>query len=428
MQCAILKYFPGVYVTYGFTNRTPQMKLTRGAYKWLLAQVSKLANIRVTNEEIAFLKKQCPYFSNTYLDFLTTFKLNPPEQLEIKYTPVDDTGSDDDVGDVEYIVKGLWLETILYEIPLLALTSEAYFMFSDRDWDYSGQEDKAYRKGLTLLKNACVFSEFGSRRRRNYHTQDLVMAGLCRAAKEAKNKGFRGVFTGTSNVHFAMKYEVNPVGTVAHEWYMTIAAITDDYQNANELALQYWLGCFGEGVLGIALTDTFGTPAFLDAFRKQIAAPVNNSEAPHTPKTYAQVYNGVRQDSGDPAQFVKLVRDFYNREGVKDQKAVVFSDSLNIQLCLEYKVIAEEAGFQPVFGVGTFFTNDFTNKVTGEKSKPLNIVIKISTANGRPAVKLSDNVGKNTGDKEKIKAVKKQLGYVEQQWEQGDETNRWSKQ
>ncbi|KAI9043554.1 nicotinate phosphoribosyltransferase [Aspergillus affinis] len=463
MQCAILKYFPDVYVTYSFTNRTPQMKLTRGAYKWLLAQMDKLANIRVTDDEIAFLKKRCPYFNDAYLGFLTTFRLKPSEHIKIKFSPVTDTGSDDDFGDVEYIIKGFWLDTILYEIPLLALTSEAYFMFSDKDWDYSNQIDKAYRKGLKLLDHGCVFSEFGSRRRRDYHTQDLVMTGLSKAAEEAKAKGFTGVFTGTSNVHFAMKYYVNPVGTVAHEWYMTIAAITDDYPNANELALRYWLGCFGEGVLGVALTDTFGTPAFLDAFRKPIpeytsagvgavtttasgpsttsdsnvqseattkppiTAPISSNRSQQTPKTYAQAYTGIRQDSGDPTYFVKLAREFYDKEGIKAKKTVVFSDSLNIELCLEYKTIAEEAGFQPVFGVGTFFTNDYTNTTTGETSKPLNIVIKISTANGRPAVKLSDNMGKNTGDKEKVQAVKKQLGYTEQQWEQGDESNRWSK-
>lgn len=121
-------------------------------------------------------------------------------------------------------------------------------MFCDRDWDYSSQEMKAFRKGCALLEQGCVWSEFGSRRRRDYHTQDLVMQGLTSAAEEGKRKGWPGVFTGTSNVHFAMKYGVNPVGTVAHEWYMCIAAITDDYENANEMALRYWLGCFGEGV------------------------------------------------------------------------------------------------------------------------------------------------------------------------------------
>ncbi|KAI9372133.1 Quinolinate phosphoribosyl transferase [Aspergillus egyptiacus] len=463
MQCAILKYFPTVNVTYGFTNRTPHMKLTRGAYKWMLAQMDKLANIRVTEDEIAFLKKRCPYFNTAYLDFLSTFRLKPSEQIDIKFTPVNDSGSDNDLGDIEYIVKGVWVETILYEIPLLALTSQAYFMFCDKDWNYESQEEKAYRKGYILLEHGCTFSEFGTRRRRDYHTQDLVMTGLSRAARDAKAKGLPGVFTGTSNVHFAMKYDVDPVGTVAHEWYMTIAAITDDYENANEMALKYWLGCFGEGVLGIALTDTFGTPAFLDAFRKPIpqftaaqvgavatsvsgpgtttesniqsesetkppiSAPLQNGQSERPRKSYAQVYTGVRQDSGDPTYFVKMARDFYDSEGINETKTVVFSDSLNIEHCLEYKVIAEEAGFKPVFGVGTFFTNDFVNTSTGEKSKPLNIVIKISSANGRPAVKLSDNMGKNTGDKDTVQSVKKRLGYVEHEWEEGDESNRWTK-
>ncbi|KAJ5096339.1 nicotinate phosphoribosyltransferase [Penicillium alfredii] len=463
MQCAILKYFPDVYVTYGFTNRTPHMKLRRGAYKWLLEQMDKMANVRVTAEERAFLKKKCPYFNDAYISFLETFRLKPSEQIEIKFTPSQDTGSDADEGTVEYIIKGLWVDTILYEIPLLALTSQAYFLFSDTDWDYHSQEEKAYRKGCTLLENGCIFSEFGSRRRRDYHTQDLVMKGLCRAAEDGKKHGWKGVLSGTSNVHFAMKYDVNAVGTVAHEWYMTIAAITDDYENANELALRYWLGCFGEGVLGVALTDTFGTPAFLDAFRKPIpeytsagvgavstipsgaattvestvqseattkppiTAPIRNGGSEST-KTYAQVYAGVRQDSGDPTYFVKMVREFYDREGITDLKTVVFSDSLDIEHCLEYKVIAEESGFSPVFGVGTFFTNDFINTSSGEKSKPLNIVIKIATANGRPAVKLSDNMGKNTGDHEKVQEVKQKLGYIEHTWEQGDESNRWARQ
>lgn len=424
----------------------------------------ELAVIRVTAEEREWLRQKCPYLNDEYLTFLETFHLRPSEHIKIKFVPEQDTGSDDDQGNVEYIVEGLWLDTILYEIPLLALTSQAYFMFTDKDWDYENQEEKAYQKGCTLLQNGCVFSEFGSRRRRDYHTQDLVMQGLCRAAEEGKKQGWPGVMAGTSNVHFAMKYNKGAVGTVAHEWYMTIAAITDDYQKANELALSYWLGCFGEGVcdfqipnilkrhrltretqvLGIALTDTFGTPAFLDAFSKPISAPDQKGDINPSTTTYAQSYAGVRQDSGDPAFFVKLVRDFYDSQGITDTKTVVFSDSLDIEHCLEYKAIAEKAGFNPTFGVGTFFTSksefrnpstphtnkfpdDFITKSTGKKSKPLNIVIKIATANGSPAVKLSDNLGKNMGDSAKVQEVKKKLGYVEQEWEEGDESHRWTK-
>jgi nicotinate phosphoribosyltransferase len=207
-----------------------------------------LANIAVTAEEIRFLQTTCTYFNEAYLRYLSSFRLKPAEQITITFRPAQDTGSDNDLGDIEYSIRGLWVETILYEIPLLALTSEAYFRFCDQDWDYSLQEERAYRKGCRLLQNGCLFSEFGSRRRRDYHTQDLVMHGLCRAAEEAKRSGWEGTFSGTSNVHLAMKYRVNPIGTVAHEWYMAIAACTNDYRNANELGLRFWLDCFGEGV------------------------------------------------------------------------------------------------------------------------------------------------------------------------------------
>lgn len=153
-----------------------------------------------------------------------------------------------ELGLIALLTHGKWVDTILYEIPLLALTSEAYFSFCDRDWDHAGQEAKAYDKATVLLENGCFFSDFGSRRRRDYHTQDLVIRGLCRAAQNAGERGLPGRFAGTSNVHFAMKYGVTPIGTAAHEWIMGIAAITGDYENADELGLRYWLDCFGEGV------------------------------------------------------------------------------------------------------------------------------------------------------------------------------------
>ena len=286
----------------------------------------------------------------------------------------------------------MWLDTILYEIPLLALVSEAYFKFVDKDWTHEGQVEKAYQKGVKLLKEGCIFSEFGTRRRRDYHTQDLVLRGLCQAVDEGKTAGWKGKLSGTSNVHFAHKHGLLPVGTVAHEWFMGVAAITNNYEHANEIALEYWTATFGEGVLGVALTDTFGTPAFLRAFKKQIPsittaieggsatlasalaatepsvqtlastqppihAGIESADRPR--RTYAEVFTGVRQDSGDPLDFVKMMREFYDQEGIKEKKTIVFSDSLNLDLCFKYKAAAEAAGFQPTFGVGTFFTSGY---------------------------------------------------------------------
>ncbi|CAK7566642.1 MAG: nicotinate phosphoribosyltransferase [Sporothrix epigloea] len=462
MQCAVLKYYKDVPVTYSFTNRTPTKRLSRTAYTWLSDQVRKLGNISLSDEELVFLKLHCPYLTPTYLDFLKCFRLNPREEVTITFLPVNSsapfsTESPDDVGDIDIAIRGNWVDTILYEIPILALTSEAYFKFMDADWNYEGQQELAFDKGMRLLEAGCVVSEFGTRRRRDYHTQALVFRGLVQASREAEKRGFPGKLSGTSNVHLAMRFNIPPVGTVAHEWFMGIAALTGDYRQATEEALYRWVGCFGEGVLGIALTDTFGTPEFLRVFGQPVRrlADVHPTEAPRTAttssanaftsatvstseasqqrpavtaKTYAQIFTGVRQDSGDPTEYVKLMRNFYDSQGITDKKVIVFSDSLNLERCLQYKQVSEAAGFQPTFGVGTFLTNDFVNLTTGQKSVPLNIVIKLSSANGRPAIKISDNAGKNTGDKDTVDRVKRELGYAEKEWEDGDETRRWGKE
>ncbi len=410
MQCAVLKYYPDVPVTYAFTNRTPEKKLSRKAFHWLEDQVRKLGNISLSIDELHYLKEHCPYLSPAYLDFLSEFRLRPRDQVVLNFLPTgDDTGAETDIGDLDIKISGTWVETILYEIPLLALTSEAYFKFMEPDWTYEGQEELAFEKGTRLLEAGCVFSEFGTRRRRDYHTQALVFRGLTKADKEAQSRGQAGKLSGTSNVHLAMRFNIPPVGTVAHEWFMGTAAIIGDYRRATEEALCRWVGCFGEGVLGIALTDTFGTPEFLNAFskpvqyleepspmsaRKPSVADSFTSTAPlaqtrqKANETYAEVFTGVRQDSGDPKGFVKIMRKFYDEQGIHDKKVIVFSDSLNIDRCLEYKQVSEEAGFQPTFGVGTFLTNDFVNTKTGKKSTPLNIVIKISSADGNPAIKI----------------------------------------
>ncbi|KAF2728522.1 nicotinate phosphoribosyltransferase [Polyplosphaeria fusca] len=460
MQCCILKFFPDVKVTYGFTNRTPDKKLSREAFHWLQTQVDKLENVALSPEELRFLETKCAYLTPQYLRFLSTFRLQPSKQLKLIFEPIEETGKDSDLGNFRILTEGLWIDTILYEIPLLALISEAYFKFIDNDWKHAGQVEKAYYKGSKLLEGGCIFSEFGTRRRRDYHTQDLVLQGLRRAQDEATEKGWKGKLTGTSNVHFAMKHDLIPIGTVAHEWFMGVAAITNDYEHANDMALRYWTATFGEGVLGIALTDTFGTPTFLKAFSQEvpaltvassglattqpsatsttepaaqslastqppIGAPIRDGESSESKKTYAQVFTGVRQDSGDPLEFVKVMREFYDKEGITDKKTIVFSDSLDLDKCFEYKAAAEREGFQPTFGVGTFLTNDFVQESTGKKSVPLNIVIKLASASGRFAVKISDNIGKNTGDKATVDEVKQRLGYEEKSWAGGDERHRW---
>ncbi|KAF3933464.1 hypothetical protein ABW19_dt0201061 [Dactylella cylindrospora] len=414
MQCAVLRHYPRTNVTYHYTNRTPHLKLNRRAFDWLRVQINNLANIRLTDSEEEFLQAKCPFLPPTYLAYLKQFRFYPETQVLMSF---DGGPNPEDSGELTLDVQGKWVETILYEIPLLVLVSESFFKFVDTDWDYEGQVDKAYNKAKIWLEPGAVFSEFGTRRRRSYYAQDLVMQGLMKAAEEFKDV-YPGKFNASSNVHFCHRHNLTPVGTVAHEWFMGIAAENDRYEDASEQGLLKWTETFGPGVLAIALTDTFGTEEFLKAFGK--VCPVEGAEG----KTYAEVFAGIRQDSGDPEKYVKWIREFYDKIGVKGKKTVVFSDSLNTELVLKYKKAAESYNLIPSFGVGTYLTNDFIHKSDSTKSDPLNIVIKISSAEGNAAVKISDNIGKNTGDKAVVEKVKQRLGYSEK-GSLVDEAKRW---
>lgn len=186
----------------------------------------------------------------------------------------------------------------------------------------------ANAKAQQLISHNIAFSEFGTRRRRSYAVHDLVMQGLIRGDQQVKVDACAGTgrLAGTSNVHFAQKYDLVPVGTIAHEWTMGIAALKG-YDSVNARALDLWESVYPpvpNSPLHIALTDTFSSRIFFNDFTAERAS----------------AWRGLRQDSGDPLVYAQQAKNIYDSLGVSlDGKVVVFSDSLDVERCLEIKKV-----------------------------------------------------------------------------------------
>ncbi|PFH46817.1 hypothetical protein AMATHDRAFT_82439 [Amanita thiersii Skay4041] len=388
MQQAVLHYFPNVEARYQFTNRSRDMRFSVACIEQFRATVHRFSELSMTESEKHWLGITCPYLTSQYLTYLSAYRFKP-EQVQITFIP---EPCNSDVGDITIEISGPWVETILWEVPLMACLSEVYFQIVDTDWNYTGQEDITFEKAKTLIGAGCMFSEFGTRRRRSYIGQDIVIKSLVQATAEMPGKGS---LSGTSNVHFAHKYAIAPIGTIAHEWFMGVAAMKG-YKCANTMALSLWEQIYHPHATMIALTDTFSTGCFFNELS--------------TKPSLMQRWHGVRQDSGDPYAFGPRAKHFYQSIGLNPaSKTIVYSDALNVDKALRIKKQCEELGLPKVsFGIGTFFTNDFCTVSSGwiKKSNPLNIVIKLASVNNIPCVKISDDPMKNTGNKDAVNEVK----------------------
>ncbi|EMD33281.1 hypothetical protein CERSUDRAFT_117911 [Gelatoporia subvermispora B] len=386
MQQAVMRHFPDVQASYRFTHRDQGRYFSRECYERFSEAVSRFDRLTLTAEERDWLAKAYPQFKPDYLDYLARYRFKP-EQVRIQFIPVSEDGQ---YGNLDIEAVGPWVETILWEVPLMACLSETYFRTVDTDWDYEGQEEQAYEKARTLLDAGCVFSEFGTRRRRSYRTQDAVVGVLVKANKETTNGG---KLLGTSNVHLARKYDVAPIGTIAHEWYMAVGAIKG-YEQVHYLALKLWEDVYPVGLL-LALTDTFSTHAFFKEFLQH--------------PEQAKRWNGLRQDSGDPFVYAPYAREVYRQLDIDHtEKMIIYSDAVTVDKALKLNEQCHEYGFRCSFGIGTSLTNDFKSVSSGrkEKSKALNMVIKLASVSGKSTVKISDELSKNTGDRETVKLVK----------------------
>jgi nicotinate phosphoribosyltransferase len=374
MQQAVIKLFPKAKARYKFINRGKEL-FPEGFAEALRHSVDAMAILQLTKEEKKFLAVTCPYLDPVYLDFLEGYRYDPSE-VTIKV----------ENGVLNIEMEGYWYRTILWEVPLLALVSELYYRLQNLQ-RISDEEITRITKEKIQKYNALniTVAEFGTRRRHSYKVHRLVVEAL----KQYGDKSF----VGTSNVHMAMLNQTKPIGTHAHEWFMFHAA-RYGYKMANTLALEHWVEVY-RGDLGIALSDTYTSDVFFEQFDKK----------------FAKLFDGVRHDSGDALEFADKTIKHYEKMGINPlSKTIIFSDALNYDKVARIAAYCKEKiGIS--FGIGTNLTNDVG-------LKPLNIVIKLIEAYPEdgpwvPVVKLSDEKGKYTGEKEIIELSKKILNIAE---------------
>lgn len=376
MMQVVLHQFPGAEVEYRFKCRNAGNGTIGDLAPYvheIREEIRGLCSLHFQDAELAYLKAM-RFIKSDFVDFLGIFKLNE------KYVTVTALPS----GEIDVSIKGPWLHTILFEIPVLAIINEVYFRNTQKSADVEEGRRRLDTKigqlradGLGSLKIA----DYGTRRRFGKAWHEEVLRTLVARL----GSGAAGQFAGTSNVLYAMKLGLTPLGTMAHEYLQACQALGPRLRDSQVFGFESWAKEY-RGDLGIALSDVYGMSAFLRDFDMY----------------FCKLFDGARHDSGDPFQWGERMLAHYLKNRVDPRtKTLIFSDGLTVPRTIE--LFRQFQGrCQLAFGIGTNLTNDLGYE-------PLQIVIKMIRCNGQPVAKLSDTPSKNMCDDEKYLAYLRQV-------------------
>lgn len=367
MMQVILHQFNKDIVVWSFRCRNKDVRFTPKMISRIREEVDHYCTLRFTEEELKWLKENMPWLHQDFLDFLRFWHPRREEILVNENNIQPYNGCN-----LAIEAHGTWLNTMMYEIPLLAIVNEVYF---EETYGKGAKNIEVQRRTMEKFQpiidgkmDIGTFSEFGLRRRYSADMQDWIVNFIL----ESKVPGF----VGTSNVYLAKKYQglgykLKAVGTQAHEFFMAQQGHFErNPAYSNMFALKAWVKEY-KTLLGIALTDTIGTDVFLRDFDL----------------TYATLFSGVRHDSGDPIEWGEKMIAHYQKLGIDPRtKTLLFSDSLDFEKAAELNAYFKNRA-KIAFGIGTFITNPLDN--------PLNIVFKMTECNGSPVAKLSNDAGKS---------------------------------
>lgn len=356
MQC-VLHQFPGASVEYRFRCRNEGIDL-RPFKADIEKEIDHLCTLQFKEDELEYLRS-LRFIKDDFVEFLSLFR------LKRKYIEIVDTGSE-----LAIMIKGPWLHTILFEIPVLAIVNETYFRHTAGGIDKTEGRKRLDAKIRMIEEepdnHLISISDFGTRRRFSRQWQKEVL--------ETLKERIPAQFAGTSNVYYAKELKLIPMGTMAHEYLQACQALGPRLRDSQTYAFEMWAKEY-RGDLGIALTDVYGIEPFLKDFDM----------------FFCKLFDGVRQDSGDPLLWGERMIEHYKANRCDPRtKTFIFSDSLTFDRLVE--IFRRFKGRVKLgFGVGTNLTNDLG-------PAPLNIVIKMVRANGQPVAKISDTPGKSMCD------------------------------
>ena len=361
MMQVVLHQYASAWVRYAFKWRNwDEMHLTVSLQDFkskVDAEIDRLCELRFTEDEVNYVAS-IRFFKPDFIEYLRLFQMNrsyinsyiEDEQLKIN-------------------IEGPWLNTILYEIPVLATISELYSGLhgvDDKTWLQDGR--KRLKDKVGLLNKAIVanqrfnFADFGTRRRASYLWQEEVLKYLIGNCE--------GSLVGTSNTHFAMKLGIKPIGTMAHEFFQAHQQLGPRLVDSQKVALQCWADEY-RGDLGIALSDTMGFDKFLKDFDH----------------FFSLLFNGCRQDSGDPILWTEKLIAHYKKMRIDPRtKSAIYSDGLTLESAVDIFARFNDQ-IQISFGIGTHLTND-CGFVAPQ------VVIKMVQCNRKPVAKISDSQAK----------------------------------
>ncbi|MGF6100429.1 nicotinate phosphoribosyltransferase [Enterobacter sp. A4] len=368
MQQAVFHHYYDVHVAAEFRCRGDDLL---GIYAdSIREQVNAMQHLTLQDDEYQWLSG-LPFFKTDYLNWLRDFRYKP-EQVAV----VNDNGK------LDIRLEGPWREVIMWEVPLLAVISELAHRYRSPETGVeqavASLENKlaafsTLTEGLDMSRFRLM--DFGTRRRFSRDVQEAIV-------KRLQQEPW---FVGTSNYDLARRLNLTPMGTQAHEWFQAHQQISPDLANSQRAALAAWLEEY-PNQLGIALTDCITMDAFLRDFGPE----------------FAERYQGLRHDSGDPVEWGEKAIAHYHKLGIDPMsKVLVFSDNLDLAKAVElYRHFSTRVNLS--FGIGTRLTCDIP------QVKPLNIVIKLVECNGKPVAKLSDSPGKTIcHDKAFVRALRK---------------------